>query len=357
MTLKNCNNHYNVKLLRGYGVSISVKDSKIILKDGQHDITGESQKEEWFVNRLPYEKIVISGKGFISTEALSLLNQHNRNVILTDTFGKPISFMSGMMDSLTATKYRMAQYDAFRDRVKCQILARKIVRQKIESQIDFLKSTNNELVKDGISKLENYLELIKNETTEPLKIEPPSSHVYFRSFAKLIPVKYGFTSRNNSTMRNSKRNATDVINALLNYGYAVLAGEVSKFVNGFGLDAYYGFMHKTHTGYQPLVYDLMEPFRWLVEYSVWKLAIAHTRTISKKDYAHTKDGSIVLDSELIRRFLEILERKFQFKTLNEFKHGKKTKNELKNIQSITQVKVFVNQFLEDLQYKSETPHP
>jgi len=53
----------------------------------------------------------------------------------------------------------------------------------------------------------------------------------------------------------------------LNYGYAVLAGEISKFVCGIGLDPYFGFMHKSHTGFQPLVYDIIEPFRWLVDYS------------------------------------------------------------------------------------------
>ena len=44
-------------------------------------------------------------------------------------------------------------------------------------------------------------------------------------------------------MKISKNQDTDVINALLNYGYAVL-GEISKFINGFGIDAYYGFYHK-----------------------------------------------------------------------------------------------------------------
>ena len=33
MTQKNQRNHYNVKLLKGYGHSISIKDSKLILKD------------------------------------------------------------------------------------------------------------------------------------------------------------------------------------------------------------------------------------------------------------------------------------------------------------------------------------
>lgn len=66
-------NHYNVKLLQGYGASISLKNSKIILKNGSNPITRESESEEWFVNRMPYEKIVISGKGYLSTEAMSVL--------------------------------------------------------------------------------------------------------------------------------------------------------------------------------------------------------------------------------------------------------------------------------------------
>ena len=59
MTLKSKRNHYNVKLLRGYGVSISLKNSKIILKNGSHDITGEQEQEEWFVNQMPYKRIVL----------------------------------------------------------------------------------------------------------------------------------------------------------------------------------------------------------------------------------------------------------------------------------------------------------
>jgi len=60
MTLSGKKNYYNVKLLRGYGISISLKNSKIILKNGAHDVTGESEKEEWFANNMPYEKIVVS---------------------------------------------------------------------------------------------------------------------------------------------------------------------------------------------------------------------------------------------------------------------------------------------------------
>ena len=149
-------------------------------------------------------------------------------------------------------------------------------------------------------------------------------------------------------IRNSKDNASDVINALLNYGYTVLAGEISKFINGIGLDAYYGFHHKEHSGFQPLVYDMIEPFRWLVDYSVWKLANAHSKEqrIYQRDYAYTKDGFVVMDYRLIRRFLEMLERTFQKERRYPYRHGAKTKDGLKRCQEITIAKIAVQNLAE-----------
>ncbi len=339
MTLKGKSNHYNVKFLKGYGFSISVKDSKVVLKNS-YDPFKESEVESWYVKNMPYEKIVLSGKGYISTEALSLLCQNNRNLILLDTYGKPISYLNPVMESNTATQYRIGQYDTFRNTEKKKYLAKQIVKTKIESQIRFLESTKDPVVKNGIEILKESLVSIKEK---PLVSEAGLGRRYFIEYSKLIPERYGFISRNQSLMNNSKNNASDVINGLLNYGYTVLAGEISKFINGIGLDAYYGFYHKEHTGFQPLVYDLIEPFRWLVDYSVWKLATAHniTQRIYQKDYAFTKDGSVVLDYDLIRRFLELLERTFQKERRYAFRHGAKTKDGLKSCQEITIAKIAV----------------
>ena len=56
----------------------------------------------------------------------------------------------------------------------------------------------------------------------------------------------------------------------------------------------------------------MEPFRWLVDYSVWKIANNKEKRnrIKLKEFVFTKNGSVVLDENLIRRFLERLERTF-----------------------------------------------
>ncbi|MCV0372460.1 MAG: CRISPR-associated endonuclease Cas1 [Nitrosarchaeum sp.] len=328
MTLKNHKNHYNVKFLKGYGHSISVKDSKIILKNN-YDPFSDPQIESWFVKNMPYEKIILSGKGYISTEALSILSQNNRNVILLDNHGKPVTFMNGMMNSLTATKYRMAQYDTFRDESKCEYLCKQIISAKQQSQLKLLK-------------------LIGSDVSSLPEKEHLSAKIYWSEYAKFIPEKYQFDSRNQSFIRTSKNNATDVINALLNYGYSVLAGEISKFVCGMGLDPYFGFMHRSHTGFQPLVYDIIEPFRWIVDYSVYQIANngSDRQKIKLKEYSSTKDGTVVIEYSLIKRFLEMLERQFQKKRKYEFSHGKKTEDGLKSVQEITIAKIMVQNLAE-----------
>ena len=331
-----------------HGHSISVKDSKLILKSN-HDPFSEPEIEEWLPNRMPYEKIILSGKGFVSTEALVILSENNRNVMLLDTQGNPQCMMSGVMSSLTGTKYRIGQYDTFRVKEKRDYLSRQIVTAKIESQIQFLNSTDNSQVESSIEKLEKHLNHLEDNI---LHSEAVTSRIYFGAFTKLIDERFGFTARNSFSAR--KYGATDVINALLNYGYSVLAGEISKFVNGIGLDPYYGFYHKNHTSFQSLVYDIMEPFRWLVECAVWQISNAKsTHRISKKQYSRTKKGTIVLEYDLIKSFLELLERVFQKERRYDYKFGLKTSDGLKLVQEITVAKISIQNLSDFCNDKSD----
>jgi CRISPR-associated protein Cas1 len=346
MTLRGKKNHYNVKLLRGYGVSISLRNNKVCLKGGKDIFTGQSEREEWFVTQIPYERIVIAGKGYVSTDAIQLLTDHNVNVILLDSFGNIVCNMSSVMVSDTGTKYRMGQYDTFRDPEKVLRLQKQILHAKLESQIQFFKSLEKAELEECIKGLMQYKERIDLQTDKRdlLRIEAGAGQLYFRYYTSLFNPKYGFNSRNGGGIRTGNRYASDIINALLNYGYSILAAEIGKFVHGFGLDPYYGFFHKMNTSFQALVYDLIEPFRWLVEYAVYKLAVEepkHGRMIRKDEYAWTREGKVILDSGLTRRFLELLERTFQNERPYGFKHGLKMRNGLSMCQEITICKISI----------------
>lgn len=47
MTLKGKTNHYNIKFLSGYGSSVSLKDNKIVLKNGTCLYFDTQDQEEW----------------------------------------------------------------------------------------------------------------------------------------------------------------------------------------------------------------------------------------------------------------------------------------------------------------------
>jgi len=91
----------------------------------------------------------------------------------------------------------------------------------------------------------------------------------------------------------------------------------------------------------------MEPFRWLVDCAVCKLSIAKSANrISKKQYAHTRDGNVALEYDLIRKFLELLERAFQSERRYEYRHGAKTQDGLKWVQKITIAKITIQYLTE-----------
>jgi len=199
MTLKGHKNHYNVKPLRGCVASIILRNKRVCLKGGRNVFTGQHEVEEWFVTQIPYERIVIAGKGYVSTDAIQLLTDHNVNVILLDSFGKLVANMNNVMTSPTATAYRIGQYDTFRNPTKVLELQKHLLAAKLQSQISFLKVLRRDEVNEAIIGLEVYLTRINSPTTKDkrdlLTIESRAGHLYFRNYAKLFPQKYGFNSR------------------------------------------------------------------------------------------------------------------------------------------------------------------
>lgn len=85
-------------------------------------------------------------------------------------------------------------------------------------------------------------------------LEGNCSRVYWEALSQIIPPAFGFPGR-------SGRYAQDPINAMLNYGYAMLEGEVWHAVHYAGLDPYGGFLHVDRPGKASMVLDLMEEFR------------------------------------------------------------------------------------------------
>lgn len=60
-------------------------------------------------------------------------------------------------------------------------------------------------------------------------------------------------------------------NDLLNYGYAILLGYISRSIVKKGLDLRISIFHKSFSNCYALACDLMEPFRPIVDFIVYKI--------------------------------------------------------------------------------------
>ena len=102
-------------------------------------------------------------------------------------------------------------------------------------------------------------------------------------------------------------NASDPINALLNYGYAILESTVKKDINAIGLDVSIGYLHEIAPSKHPLVYDLQELFRYVVDYSVIELLETKLKI---SDFITTENYHIPLKPNMAKLFIEKIENNF-----------------------------------------------
>lgn len=79
---------------------------------------------------------------------------------------------------------------------------------------------------------------------------------------------YSGTLRIDAFCRDPKESSG--VNSLLNYAYAMLLTLTLQRLLCVGLDPMYGIGHVTHERATPLAYDMMEPFRPLVDYWVFQ---------------------------------------------------------------------------------------
>jgi len=91
------------------------------------------------------------------------------------------------------------------------------------------------------------------------------------------------------------------VNALLNYGYAVLRSIVARRVMGCGLTPGIGIHHGNAGNSMRLVDDLMEPFRPVVDAFVWRLLqdeVADVTPVAKRSLGRLPTRTLRTDSGL-----------------------------------------------------------
>jgi len=291
----------NPLLLTGFGISIDVNRAHLTIK----------QKEsvmEFEPHRIPYDSIVIDGHyGSISFEAMRWLSKHDVSIALLNWNGNLLS--TTLSQETLNAQLKVKQYEKYLNPESRLYIASQIVKQKVKSSLGLLKSLSNFYDIDFSTINEEIERVDYNNINSLMMYEGRIALAYWSELTKIfnsLADDFNFQSRKNLSY-SWNMNASDPVNALLNYGYAILESMVRKDINTIGLDVSIGYLHEIVPSKHPLVYDLQELFRYVVDYSV--IELLETK-LKKSDFITTENYHIRLKPNTAKLLIEKIKNNF-----------------------------------------------
>jgi CRISPR-associated protein Cas1 len=211
---------------------------------------------------------------------------------------------------------RIKQYQSYLDNEKRLYIANQIVKQKVKSSIGLINRLSRFYDIDSVTVKNEINNYDSDSLNTIMMFEGRIASAYWSYLSKVfneIAKDFRFETRKNLSY-SWNMNASDEVNALFNYGYAVLESNVRKRINEIGFDPSIGFLHEITPSKHPLVYDLQELFRYVIDYSVIELLEAK---LKKSDFIITENYHTRLKPETAKRLIEKVKenfnRRYEFK--------------------------------------------
>ncbi|MGE9834036.1 type II CRISPR-associated endonuclease Cas1 [Streptococcus orisratti] len=210
------------------------------------------QGEEYTIPLSDISLIVAEGGDTVVTlRLLSSLSKYNIVLVVCDNEHLPTGIYHAQNGHFRAYKKLQAQMTWTKEQK--DRLWQIVTYYKINNQQDVLSMFEKNI--EAIQLLSEYKESI--ELGDVTNREGHAAKVYFNAlFGK--------------TFSRETQKETDVINAGLNYGYAIMRAQLARIISGYGLNPLLGIFHKNEYNQFNLVDDLMEPFRQIVDIWVYQ---------------------------------------------------------------------------------------
>ncbi len=291
----------NPLLLSGFGITIEVNKAHLIIKQNDNVMAFEP-------HRIPYDSIIVDGHyGSISFEAMRWLSKHDVSIALLNWNGNLLSVMQPQ-ETLNA-ELKIKQYGKYINSELRLYIARQIVKRKVNSSLNLIKELSRFYDID-LTVINREIEGIDyNNINSLMMYEGRIASAYWTELSKIfnqLASDFNFQSRKNLSY-SWNMNASDPVNALLNYGYALLESMIRKDINETGLDVSIGYLHEIAPSKHPLVYDLQELFRYVIDYSV--IELLETK-LKKSDFITTENYHIRLRPDTAKLLIEKLKNNF-----------------------------------------------
>lgn len=283
------------------GLSLRIKDNALWVYHQGMKLSRHSLRE--------IDQIFMLNAGTVSTAVIAACAEARIGVHIVDFRNRIASCMPPL--NARDASLRKCQYVKATTDVSCIAVARQIVLAKLNNSRliagQFLRHhpASSEIVSRRINELKDFaIQAGRADNLDALRgYEGAAARAYFELLRSILPPEWSFGPR-------TKRPAADGVNALLSYGYAILAGNIETITMQAGLDPACGYLHATRDGHPALVSDLMEPYRAvIVDACVLTLIFRHQ--INAETFMEEgAEGTCVLTAKTRRLLIERIEAKF-----------------------------------------------
>ncbi len=289
-------------VLDTYGINLSVRNKCFLIVKGD---------EKRLVHPSRVTSILVTMPCRLSTPAIMLAACNEIAITICSLSGKPeAKLWSPRLANTSAL--RRKQY-AFTTHPKRLNWTKRIIMMKLAQQllnVKFIADRKPAVVDDAKLAVDAINSAVAN--IEKLDIYSSScvqQIMYFEAFAARnywsligtkLPEPFCFAHR-------IKKGASDSFNPAINYLYGMLKNHVESCILGFGLDPSLACMHRDGYNLPSLVFDVMEPFRPVID----RLLLEQLLAGKLKAISADEDGTIRLTREGRKKLIDLFNEKLQ----------------------------------------------
>lgn len=313
----------NPLILSGHGNSMRIDKDTLLIKEGFTHYPQKPIEHRYFKGdlELPKTIMLLDGSGSLSFDVLSWLADQSISLIRIKWNGEVAIVCSGNGFAADQNKVDW-QRELRHDSVKQLSFAKDLITRKLKSSIVTLQNQlpQSECNEKAIARAHRGIAELSEKLTDMQQvraIEGQCASTYFKAWTALRPEwrsnsKYPIPDhwqqyRARSAIHDSKpenRSATDPINAMLNYAYAIKQSQLQIEVVGAGYDPTIGIMHHGRRGKPAYVFDLLEPERPKLDAVV--LDFVQSQKLSPADFILTKNGTCRLSPGLAKTVSQLI---------------------------------------------------
>ncbi len=281
-------------------------------------------KDDEILGRLPLhnlESICTFGHQGASPALMAACVERNIAVVFLTSSGRFRARVIGPSNGnvvLRKTQYRISD-----DKMKSALIARHFLVGKLyNAKWTIERMTRDHALRIDVEQFKRVSAHITDSmkqlmTIEDLEVlrgtEGNAASAYFSLLDDMILQQkqdFYFKARN-------RRPPLDNVNALLSFTYSLLSTEVGAALEGVGLDAYVGFLHRDRPGRMSLALDMMEELR-SVYADRFVLSLINLKQVQPSDFYKKESGAVLMTDDARGKIIQLWKDKKEEKITHPF---------------------------------------